>query len=64
MTRYLRPALAVLVLLAACASGESPTERVIGAPAATVAEGTARITQRLVLTPPADTDATEVVITG
>lgn len=64
MTRVLKPVLAVLVLLAACGSGKSPTERVIGAPAATVAEGTARITQRLVLSPPAGTDATEVVITG
>lgn len=64
MTRGLKQVLAVLLLLAACAAGKSPAERVVGAPAATVAEGTARITQRLVLTPPAGTDATEVVITG
>lgn len=51
MRRLWRAALPVVVLAAGCDSGASPTERVAAGPAETVASRTARLWQRIEVTP-------------
>ncbi len=62
-----KAALPVVVVAAACSSGASPGEKVLAAPAETVAERTARMSQRIVVTPPdggAEVDPTVVTARG
>lgn len=50
------------VVLAVSCSSTSPVERVVAAPARTVEEGSAKISQRIVMTPPANAEDTEPVV--
>lgn len=64
MSKVLRAVLPALVLLAAC-SQSSPADRLASAYENTVAEGTAKLFQRMKITPGADAeDRTPQVITG
>lgn len=62
MRRMLMAVLPAVVLAAACSSA-SPAERVVEAAGKTVEEGTARISQRVEMTPPAGAEETETVVT-
>ena len=66
MTRVLKALVPAVALLAACGSAKSSAEVVAAAPGKTVAERTAKISQRLRITPSPDAggEASPVVLTG
>lgn len=64
MTRVLKFVLPAAALVAGCSAGKIPVEVVADAPAETVAEGTASLSQRLKITPAGGAGASPVVLTA